>query len=341
MKTRMAFMGFRHGHIFSLLKLAQGRKDVEVVAACEEDAETRTALLRDKSAPITHDNYLRMLDETPCDVVAVGDYYGRRGSIMIEALRRGKHVVGDKPICTSLKEIDTIKKLAAEKNLSVGCQFDLRDLPKSIAFRNIVLEGRLGEIHAISFNGQHPLNYGKRPAWYFEPGCHGGTINDIGIHAIDLIPWATGRRFARIDAARGWNARLKQVPHFQDGGQVMMTLDNGCGVLGDVSYFVPDSFSYSLPPYWRFTVWGSEAVVEFGINTPDFLIYRNGADKPETVPVPAGTPGGYFDSFLREVRGERDGLPLRTADVLRSGRITLMAQDAADRNLTRVDVSGV
>jgi len=31
--------------------------------------------------------------------------------------------------------------------------------------------------------------WGTRPAWYFEPGMHGGTLNDIAIHALDFIPW--------------------------------------------------------------------------------------------------------------------------------------------------------
>ena len=46
MKTRMAFMGFRHGHILSVLKLAQQRPDTEVVATCEEHADTRNALIQ-------------------------------------------------------------------------------------------------------------------------------------------------------------------------------------------------------------------------------------------------------------------------------------------------------
>ena len=29
--------------------------------------------------------------------------------------------------------------------------------------RNFIMEGKLGEIHAIFFGGQHPLLYGTRP----------------------------------------------------------------------------------------------------------------------------------------------------------------------------------
>ena len=54
--------------------------------------------------------------------------------------------------------------------------------------REIILSGELGEVASIHIDGQHPLNPSVRPGWYFEPGKHGGTINDIGIHAFDFVP---------------------------------------------------------------------------------------------------------------------------------------------------------
>ncbi len=68
-----------------------------------------------------------------------------------------------------------------------------------------------------------------------EEGKHGGTINDIAVHALDLIPWITGHKFKRIVAARCWNALAKRCPHFKDAAQLMLEMDNGAGVMGDVS----------------------------------------------------------------------------------------------------------
>src|SRR4051812_47306105 len=99
-KTRIVFAGFRHAHIRSLYQAAGARPDVEIVAAAEEDEATRQALESGGAIAITHSSIEAMLDGTSCEVVAVGDYYGRRGAILIDALRRGKHVIGDKPLCT-------------------------------------------------------------------------------------------------------------------------------------------------------------------------------------------------------------------------------------------------
>src|SRR4051794_20173371 len=104
-KLRIAVAGFRHAHIHSLYQAARARPDVEVVAAAEEDEAARRALQAGGTIEITHSSIDGMLDAVPCDVVAVGDYYGRRGTLLIDALRRGKHVISDKPICTSLAEL--------------------------------------------------------------------------------------------------------------------------------------------------------------------------------------------------------------------------------------------
>ena len=119
MKTRMAFIGFQHGHIVGLYKLAQQREDIEVVAACEEDAETR-ANLAAQGVAITHDSYPRMLDEAKCDVVACGDWFGIRGQRLIDAMERGLHVIGDKPLCTTLDECERIAALAQGGLLLLG-----------------------------------------------------------------------------------------------------------------------------------------------------------------------------------------------------------------------------
>lgn len=329
MKLRMAFMGFRHGHIHNIYD--SRHPDFEIVGACEEDSATRESLKKSGKAKITHDEYGRMLDELEFDILAVGDYYAKRGGIIIEALKRGKHVVSDKPICTRLPEMDEIVSLAVKNKLVMGCQFDLRSEGRFLALRNLIAGGDIGEVHAVSFGGQHPMSLGSRPGWYFEEGKHGGTINDIAIHAFDIIPWLTGLGFARVDAARNWNARLKNIPHFRDAAQVMCTMTNGAGVLGDVSYFSPDSFGYSLPMYWRLTIWGADGAVE---TAPGKLtLFRLGEDAPREVPLPAPVKLFYLDSFLRAIKGCAMPGDVTTRDVLTSSRNTLLAQDAADRGL--------
>jgi len=313
--------------------------DIEIVAACEEDPVAQAEAASKGVVTITHRDFDEMLATVDCDAIAVGDYFAKRGSLIIRALSQGKHVISDKPVCTSLHELSEIEKLSAEKGLKVGCMLGTRDAPPSIGVRNLVRQGVIGEIHAISFNGQHPLFLGTRPAWYFEPGKHGGTINDIAIHAIDAIPWITGLRFTVINAARCWNAFAPEFPHFEDAGQMMLTMDNGCGVLGDVSYFAPDSIGYSSPFYWRMTFWGRQGVIETSRVANDITVALNGEREVKSEPLPEGHPGGYLNSFIRDIKGELGEDELCTEQVLRASRTALMIQQAADAHAREVALS--
>jgi predicted dehydrogenase len=332
MAIRFGFVGFRHGHIYSLLKKINETEGVEVVAACEEDGETRQEAVA-KGVNITHDSAADLIDNADCDVIATGDFFANRGSVMIAALKAGKHAISDKPMCTDLAELDEIERLALEKQLRVGCMLTMRGSRQMNGLRNLIRAGEIGEVHAISFGGQHPLNLDSRAGWYFEAGKHGGTITDIGIHAIDALPWMTGLEFETINAARCWNAFAPAYPHFKDGGQMMLTMSNGCGVLGDVSYFMPDLGGYASPHYWRMTIWGRNGVLETATASSSIMCNANGKSADRDLP---NVEGSYFDSFLKDIEGHSSGDDLDTREVIKSSRAVLKIQQAADEGLREV-----
>ncbi len=329
MSLRVAFVGFRHDHILSLHKLIQEHSKAVIVAACEEDADAGVKAAA-RGVTITHTNYAEMLAEVDCDIIACGDYYGIRGERLIQAMEAGRHVIGDKPLCTRIEELDRIEGLARDRKLCVSCMLELPDRGPFITLRDVIHGGRIGEVHTLTFLGQHPLNYGQRSPWYFEPGKHGGTLNDIAIHAVDLIPWLTGRTIVEVTAARAWNARLTQHPHFQDGAMVMLRLDNDGGVMGDVSYLSADRHGYNVPAYWRFSVAGSEGFAETGCNETCVRLWHPDADTVQEEPAAPPRKGGYFEDFLDDLAGTPSAHGLNTNRVLASSRTTLLAQAAAD-----------
>ena len=333
MALKLAVIGFRHGHILDLYQKATAMGDIDIVATCEEDAETRRQITTEQGITITHENIDDLLETVDCDAVAIGDTYGRRGSVTIRALSRGKHVLSDKPICTSLDELNEIEQLSYKHGCKVGCMLDMRDTPQFIGVRNLIQSGTIGEVHAIAFGGQHPLLLGARPSWYFEPGQHGGTINDIAIHAIDALPWITGGQLKQVVAARCWNAFARAYPHFKDAGQLLLAMDNGCGVMGDVSYFMPDSTGYSSPFYWRTTFWGRNGVLETSVAVDQITVSLNGEQGIRYESTPDGTPGGYLRSFMRDIEGTLHEDELSTQNVLRAARSALIVQQAADQGL--------
>lgn len=336
--VRFAFAGFRHGHIMGLLAKVKAAKAAALVAACEEDAATRDSLAKAGTVEITHAAFDTMLADVPCDVVAIGDVYARRGGMAIRALEAGKHVILDKPVCTSLTELATLEAMARQKGLSIGCQLDMRSGATRQTLRQLIRDGAIGEVLTVSFSGQHPLMLGTRPAWYFEAGLHGGTINDIAIHAMDAIPWLTGREITEVVAARVWNGKTPRYPWFQDCAQLMLRLDNGGGVLGDVSYLSPDRCGYAVRPYWRMTIHGSGGLLEIACGENTVLLANHSDAQPRLLPAHVLRQEDYFDDFLYEVRGQPEKAELTTALVVRAARLALTAQRAAEEGATGVKV---
>ncbi len=319
---RLAFAGFRHPHILSLYRDACRAPNVEIVGCFEEDAEVRASLALMEGVICTYPTYEALLEDPRVDAVAVGDWYGVRGSRLIGALRHGKHVLCDKPLCTRLSELDEIGRLAEENHLLVGCMLDLRYLPQVETAKDILRSGQLGSVRSVSFSGQHPLNEDTRPSWYFEDGKHGGTINDLAVHGIDLVRCLTGANLTEIDYVKTWNAFAKRTPQFHDCAQFMAQMGS-VALTGDVSYSAP-ACGYDMPTYWDFQFWCDRGMLRFHYTDPHIFLYRD----TETVLDCPVRPFNMAEDFARELSGEET--PLGMQSCLVSTRQTLELQQRAD-----------
>lgn len=330
-QIHLGFAGFRHGHIYDLYDLAKSKTEQVKICGAWEDFPESIEQAKEKGITITHKTYASMLEDENIHAIAIGNYYGARGEMVIRALEAGKHVISDKPLCTSLNELKTIRHLSESKGLAVGLMLDLRMNKNVVTAMQMIRKGKIGAINNIWFSGQHALLYGTRADWYFEPGKHGGTINDIAIHGIDLVRMFTDSDVAQVLGARCWNFYAKQEPHFLDSGQFMIKLANGAGVVADVSYAAPNSFSGRMPTYWRFEIWGDKGVLIFHADGDGVALYSDG-EAEVFVHSPETAPGDCLEEFIKEIRGDTCAA-LNTTQVLKSTQQTLEIQRYADMSL--------
>ena len=319
----IAFAGLRHSHIFVLYNMAKENPLYTIVGAFEaDDAARKTA--EENGVVCNYNSYEELLADSRVDVVALGGYYAQRGQMAIDALKAGKHVMADKPLCTTTAELDAIETLSKEKGLLVTCMFTMRFEKKINALKRLKESGALGEINNVYFGGQHPLQYGRRPMWYFEDGKHGGVINDIAIHGIDILSYALGLQVKDILSARCWNKFAAEEPQFADSAQFMLTAENGAGIIADVSYAIPDGVEFGLPYYWQFYVWGTKGTVRFSLNEEESYYYVAN-EKTPLVLDETEEPADYLTDFYRLLEGEADTV-LPMADVFAATRKTLEIQ---------------
>lgn len=327
------FYGFRHGHIDTLYKMAKSCADIDKIYCIEEDENARKAASERLGITFEDVSLEKALAEYDIDAVAVGARYGDRGSAAIKAMTYGKHIIADKPLCTSLSELSEIECLSREKDLKIACMLDLRYMPSAITAKKLYDSGKYGKLVNISFDGQHCIDYVHRPSWYFEKGMHGGTINDLGIHGVDLVSHIFGEEFVKIDYAETRNKYAYDHDFFRDCAMFVCTLTSGAKVMADVSYSAPANQS-ALPTYWQFRCWLERAMMIFSVNSGNVTVYDN-EGKCETFDgiVPEST---YLEDFLKEISS---GTKEFTDSVIKSTRSCLEIQKAAEQNIpTSCDV---
>ena len=318
----IAFAGFRHGHIYGLYDKVLNSERVNLCGCFEENEKARADAAALKNIDFNYAAYEDILSDSKVDAVAIGDYYGKRGKMIIEALKSGKHVICDKPICTSLSELDEIESLCREKGLKIMCMLDLRYQAQIETLAELLDKGEIGKLINISFTGQHCLDYGNRPEWYYEDGKHGGTINDIAIHGIDIMRYLTGKNLTKVNCAKTWNAFADKVTTFPDCAQFMIEMGD-VSVMSDVSYAAPKC-DKMLPTYWDFYFWGTEGMINYRISEKVIHLYKS----TETVIECEDAKTNYFEDFIDEISGKK--LRFDTFDTLESQRQVLLIQKEAD-----------
>jgi len=326
---KTAFVGFEHPHMTSLYNEIKANSMFEISGAFEADNETRKNAEEKGVEFSKYKSYEEFLNETDSDVVAVGAHYAARGSIIIDALKAGKHVIADKPLCTKAEELEEIRRLANENNSAVCVLLSLRKNSSILGALAAVKNGILGEVNNIVFEGEHPLNYGKRAGWYFEKGKHGGVINDIAVHGIDLVRMFTNSDVDEVIGAREWNFYAREVPDFLDSAQFMLKMKNGAGIIADVSYSAPNEHGYTHPSYWRFSIFGEKGMINLKNGCEDITFYPSQGEIVKIAPVE--TEMDLITEFAEVIKNE-DSIYGYTKEMLDSTEQTLMIQKFADES---------
>ena len=105
----------------------------------------------------------------------------------IRAAEAGKHVLCEKPLALSAKEASRLLEVRARTGVQIAEAFMVRAHPQWAAVRELVAEGRLGELRLIvghfSYFRRDPDDIRSRLEW------GGGAIMDIGCYPITLSRW--------------------------------------------------------------------------------------------------------------------------------------------------------
>lgn len=230
-----------------------------------------------------------------------------------EFLRRGIHVICDKPLTSNLADAKKLLKVAEESDALFVLTHNYTGYPMVRQARAMVAAGELGEIRLVQM--EYPQDWlaepvensgSKQAEWRTDPARTGvgGSTGDIGTHAYNLGCFVSGLELEELAADVHTFVKGRRV---DDNAHVMMRFAGGAKGMLWCSQ-VATGHENGL----KVRVYGTKGGIEWVQADPNYLwftplggtrqlITRNGAGagpaSTRVSRIPSGHPEGYLEGF--------------------------------------------
>jgi predicted dehydrogenase len=228
-------------------------------------------------------------------------------------LKRGIHVICDKPLTATLRDAKKLAELAHSSGAIFALTHNYTGYPMVRQAREMVAAGELGQIrliHAeyaqdwlttdIETTGQ------KQAEWRTDPARSGagGAVGDIGTHAYNLACFVSGSEAETIAADL---TSFVQGRALDDNAHVMLRYKNGARGMLWASQVAPGNENRLVV-----RVHGSKGGLEWAQEDPNYLWFTpfgepkrlitrggagSGAAAARVTRIPPGHPEGYLEAF--------------------------------------------
>jgi len=180
-------------------------------------------------------DYAVVLHDNEVNLVLVTTRHNLHAKMVLEALRVGKSVFVEKPLCLNVAEldeiVDTYYKTAPNITLTVG--FNRRFSPFSIKMKNLMGEGPKNIIAT--------MNAGFIPfeVWVHDLEIGGGRIIGEACHFIDLCSFLAGSEVVSVCM----NSMGQNSHENTDNASILLRYENGSNAV--INYFANGNKSYA------------------------------------------------------------------------------------------------
>lgn len=230
-----------------------------------------------------------------------------------EFLRRGIHVICDKPLTSNLADAKKLLKVAQESDALFVLTHNYTGYPMVRQAREMVASGELGEIRLVQM--EYPQDWLSEPieqtgqkqaAWRTDPkqSGAGGSTGDIGTHAYNLGCFVSGLELDELAADVHTFVAGRQL---DDNAHVMLRFKGGAKGLLWCSQVAPGNENGL-----KLRVYGTKGGLEWMQTDPNYLWYTPlgkpkqlitrggagaGAAAGRVSRIPSGHPEGYLEGF--------------------------------------------
>jgi len=249
-KLRWGCLGAAQFALTKFLPAIPACQYAELAAIASRDSAKAHKAAKKLGIPKAYGSYEELLADPEIDVV----YNPLPNHLHLEwtvrAAAAGKHVLCEKPIGLSVAEVDEMIAARDRHKVKIGEAFMVHTHPQWVRARELVRQGALGELRAVtgffSYYNRDPKNIRNIP----EAG--GGGLYDIGCYTIHLSRFLFGEEPVRVAAV------IECDPEFGTDRLTSAVLEYPSG---QCIWTV----STQLVPYQRMQAFGTKARLEVQI----------------------------------------------------------------------------
>ncbi len=229
-------------------------------------------------------NLQQALHREDVQIVSICAEPARRGRIVVQAAKAGKHLYLDKPLAGSLRDADDIQTAVTEAGVVNHMWSQVRS---DVAFRmrQTVQSGQLGELTAFHAD----LCFAKGPAGTasldkprqetpvpqrYELTDSKRELSNVGVYPLVSLLWLTGRKVRRVAATTGnYFFKEHQQNNMEDFGQMLLELDGG--LVASISVGRTGWRSYRSGGLNRTCLIGTKETVVFDAHRPRIALWAD------------------------------------------------------------------
>ncbi len=343
-RIRLGMVGGGRGAFIGAVHRIASRIDDQyelVAGAFSSDPEKSAASAADLGVARAYGSYEEMAQKESrrkdgIEAVAIVTPNHMHAPAALPFLKRGIHVILDKPLTATLAEAKKLAKAVEASSSVFALTHNYTGYPMIRQAREMVAAGALGDIRLVNVEYiqdwlSEPVEQtGQKQAdWRTDPARSGagGSTGDIGTHAFNLANFVTGLTLDSLAADLQSFVPGRRV---DDNAHVMMRYTSGArGTLWCSQVAAGQENGL------RLRIFGTKAGLEWGQENPNYLwisplgkpqyrLTRGGPGSGEAAArltrIPSGHPEGYLEGFAniyaeaaRAIIARRDGTALDPA----------------------------
>src|SRR3954465_9880836 len=303
----------------------QSHPDTEIVALAGLEDGPRAKLARKYAIEHTVADWKDLLKVEGLDAVSVCVPTFLHAPIAIGALRRGIHVLSEKPIALNAPEAERMVRAARKADRVLDVAFNHRQRGDIQKLKALIDEGRLGRPYYAKAWWLRRTGIPTIGSWFTRADlAGGGPLVDIGVHLLDYSLFLLGdpevvavsastydllatAGFGSNPEASKSGAADGDAPHFdvEDLATVFMRLADGGTLLVEASWAAPrrdgDEFGITLFG----TDGGAQLIVDRYAPKGDLQLFGDDHGEPLATSVPVKRGRGHkavIEQFVDKIR---------------------------------------